>query len=274
MLEVIFLNNKNPRMIQSVQRALNIVNCFDSLHTQLSLTEISEKLNLNISTVHGLINTLCSYSYMVKNPHNGKYRLGLEFILKANLVTQSLDLKEIGHSYLMNLTSKYNETTHLYVYQQEQIFCVDKVESPNNYFIISSRAGSKLPMHASASGKVFLAYMSASELQYFLQHYTFHPLTERTIITSEELAIHLQQITIDGYGIEDEEIEDNAYSLAAPIKDAHGKVVATISMIGSLNRMKVKEAQIIEDLLEAALAISSQLGFKSSDVVTAKLQSN
>jgi len=261
-LEVIVLNNKNPRMIQSVQRALDIINCFDSLHTQLSLTEISEKLKLNISTVHGLINTLSAYSYIVKNPNNGKYRLGLEFILKANLVTQSLDLKEIGHSHLMKLTTTHNETSHLYVYQQEQIFCVDKVESPNNYFIISSRAGSKLPMHASASGKVFLAHMSASELNYFLQDYTFQPLTEKTITSVEELTAHIQLIVRNGYGVENEEIEENAYSLAAPIMDAQGKVVATISLIGSINRMKEKENDILEDLLEAAHEISSQLGYK------------
>ncbi|MCM3634520.1 MULTISPECIES: IclR family transcriptional regulator [Paenibacillus] len=256
------MNNKNPRMIQSVQRALDIINCFDSLHTQLTLTEISEKLQLNISTVHGLINTMSAYSYIVKNPNNGKYRLGLEFILKANLVTQSLDLKEIGHNYLKKLTTTYSETSHLYVYQQEQIFCVDKVESPNNYFIISSRAGSKLPMHASASGKVFLAHMSTSELDYFLQDYSFQALTSRTITSIEELMTHLQHIARIGYGIEDEEIEENAYSLAAPIKDAHGKVVATISLIGSLNRMKEKEAYILEDLIEAAYEISSQLGYK------------
>lgn len=107
------MSQKNPRMIQSVQRALDIINCFDSLHVQLSLTEISQKLNLNISTVHGLINTLIAYSYIDKNPSNGKYRLGLEFLLKANLVSQSLDLKEIGHPYLTDLTKN---TTKLLIY--------------------------------------------------------------------------------------------------------------------------------------------------------------
>lgn len=256
------MSQKNPRMIQSVQRALDIINCFDSLHVQLSLTEISQKLNLNISTVYGLIHTLSAYSYIDKNPDNGKYRLGLEFLLKANLVSQSLDLKEIGHPYLTDLTKKYHETSHLYVYQHEQIFCVDKVESPNNYFIVSARAGHKLPIHASASGKVFLAYLSEAELQNFLNNNKLTSLTDKTITDKKKLLSNLQQIREQGFGIEDEEIETGAYSIAAPIRDAAHRIVGTISVVGSLVRIKEQEANIRADLLEAAASISSQFGYR------------
>ncbi|AWB45585.1 IclR family transcriptional regulator [Paenibacillus sp. CAA11] len=256
------MSEKKPRLIQSVQRALDIINCFDSLHVQLSLTEISEKLNLNISTVYGLIHTLCAYSYMDKNPENGKYRLGLEFLIKANLVSQSLDLKEIGHAHLTELTKKYHETSHLYVYQHEQIFCVDKVESPNNYFIVSSRAGHKLPMHASASGKVFLAHMSEAELQQFLSSYRLTSLTDKTLTNEENLLRNLRQIREQGYGIEDEEIETGAYSIAAPVKDAGNRIVGTISVVGSLARIKEQEEHILTDLLSAAASISNQFGYQ------------
>lgn len=260
-MEAIVLQ-KNPRLIQSVQRALDIVNCFDSVNTQLSLTEISEKLGLNISTVHGLINTLSTYSYIVQNPENKKYKLGLEFLLKANLVSNSLDLKQIGNPFLTELTTTYHETTHLYVYQQEQIFCVDKVESPNNYFIISSRAGNKLPMHASASGKIFLAYMKPTELESFLTDYPFQQLTRHTLANKDALMEQLQKIVVDGYSVENEELEDNAYSIAAPILDTNGQVVATISMIGTLNRMKEKGQPALDHLLHAAQSISAQLGYQ------------
>jgi DNA-binding IclR family transcriptional regulator len=262
MLEVIRLSDNKPRLIQSVKRALDIINCFDSLNVQLSLSEISEKLNLNISTVYGILNTLCAYSYIDKNPHNGKYKLGLEFLLKANLVSQSLDLKEIGHPFLTELTKKYHETSHLYVYQNEQIFCVDKVESPSTYFIISSRAGSKLPMHASASGKVFLASMPEEELQTFLKKYKLTKLTDKTITDKRQLLKNLQQIRELGYGIENEEIEEGAYSIAAPVKDAAGRTIGTISMVGSISRIKENEEPIRADLLKAASAISCQFGYQ------------
>lgn len=254
---------KSPRLIQSVKRALDIINCFDSLHDQLTLTEISEKLNLNISTVHGIISTLSAYSYIDKNPNNGKYRLGLEFLLKANLVSQSLDLKEIGHPYLTELTKKHGETSHLYVYQHEQIYCVDKVESPNNYFIVSSRAASKLPLHASASGKLFLAAMPEADLKHFLQNSELIQLTDKTIADVGQLIENVQQIREQGYGVENEEIEPGAFSIAAPIRDASGQTAGTISMVGSLNRIREKEAMIRDDLLAAAASISAQLGYQT-----------
>lgn len=93
-----------------------------------------------------------------------------------------------------------------------------KVESPSNYFIISSRAGSKLPMHASASGKVFLANMSSEELEEFLDKYKFTKLTDNTITNKKQLMKCLQEIRNQGYSIENEEIEEGAYSIAPPSK--------------------------------------------------------
>lgn len=255
-------NRKIPRLIQSVKRAMDIINCFDPYHTQLSLSEISKKLNLNMSTVHGIINTLCAYSYIDKNPENGKYRLGLEFLVKANLVSASLDLKEIGYSFLMDLTKKHHETTHLYMCQHDQLFCIAKVDVPNNYSIISSKTGGKLPLHASASGKVFLAYKDPAELERILNEYEFERFTEHTIADKAQLMEHLQEIRSKGYSTEDEEIEHGAYSIAAPVKDAAHAVVGTISIVGSKVRMMKNKERMIEDIVEAAHAISSRFGYK------------
>ncbi|WP_258171258.1 IclR family transcriptional regulator [Paenibacillus sp. R14(2021)] len=252
---------KGPRLIQSVKRAVDIMNCFDSSHIELSLSEISEKLNLNVSTVHGIINTLYNYSYIDKNSNNGKYKLGLEFVLKAALVSDNLDLKEIGHPYLTALTQKHQETSHLYIMQNQQLFCIDDVETEGSYFILSSKAGGKLPLHASASGKVFLAHMDEPQLTKFLQNHKFTKLTEKTITNKKHLLDHLQATRERGYGIEDEEIERGAYSIAAPIKEAKERVIGTISIIGSIDSMKANEEGIRLSLLEAASQISSRFGY-------------
>ena len=256
------MQEKQPRLIQSVKRALDIINCFDPFHSQLSLSEISKKLNLNISTVHGILNTLCAYHYIDKNPDNGKYRLGLEFLVKANLVSASLDLKEIGHAHLIELTKKYHETTHLYVFQNHQLFCVAKMESPNNYGIVSSRAGGKLPLHASASGKLFLAFMTQAEREALLKRYRFDKFTDKTITSKKQLLERLDEIRALGYSIEDEEIEHGAYSIAAPVRDASARMVGTISIVGSKVRIEANKDRIIADLTEAAKAISSQFGYQ------------
>lgn len=255
-------NRKSPRLIQSVQRAMDIINCFDPLHAQLSLSDISKKLNLHISTVHGIINTLYAYSYIDKNPENGKYRLGLEFLVKANLVSSSLDLKEIGYPYLIDLTKKHHETSHLYVFQNYQLFCVAKMESPGNYSIISSKAGGKLPLHASASGKMFLAHMVTSDLEHILDEYNLERFTEHTIVNPSQLIDCLQDIRKRGFSTEDEEIEHGAFSIAAPIHDAAHAIVGTISIVGSKARILENKEMIIQDLVEAARAISIRFGYR------------
>ncbi|MNJ48186.1 Pca regulon regulatory protein [compost metagenome] len=116
-------------------------------------------------------------------------------------------------------------------------------------------------MHASASGKVFLAHMPELELQSFLQNYKLTKLTENTITDKKKLLNNLQQIREQGYSVEDEEIEAGAYSIAAPVKDAAGQTIGTISIVGSLSRIKENEEQVLAELLAAAGEISRQFGY-------------
>lgn len=255
------MNEKKVRLIQSVERAAKIIDCFDSLNVQLSLSEISEKTQLNISTVHGIINTLVAYSYIDKNTENSKYKLGIKFLLKASIVAENLDLKEIGHQHLIALTKKYNETSHLYIYHNEQIFCVDKVESPNSYLIMSSKAGGSLPMHAAASGKVILANLPPEELENYLSKYNFIKITTKTIIDKQEFMQDLKKTREQGFGIEDEEIELGAYSIAALIRDSKKHVFGTVSIVGPIARIKENKEQICNDLLTTASSISKAFGY-------------
>ncbi|MHB8061304.1 MAG: IclR family transcriptional regulator [Ruminiclostridium sp.] len=255
------MNGKKQRLIQSVERAAKIIDCFDSLNIQLSLSEISQRINLNISTVHGIINTLVACSYIDKNTDNGKYKLGIKFLLKGIVVSESLDLKEVGHPYLIELTKKYNQTSHLYIYLNKEIYCVDKVESPNSYLIMSSKAGGSLPMHAAASGKVILANLPSEELNNYLINYDFVKITNKTIVDKQKFMEDLKKTRDQGFGIEDEEIEIGACSISAPIRDSKNHVFGTISIVGPIARIKENEQQIYNDLLKAAYSISNAFGY-------------
>lgn len=255
------MSEKNPRLIQSVERAAKIFDCFDSLNSQLSLSEISQKTQLNISTVHGIINTLVNYSYIDKNTDHNKYKLGIKFLLKGIVVSEGLDLREIGHPYLIELTKKYNQTSHLYIYRNKEIYCIDRVESPTSYLIMSSKAGSSLPMHASASGKAVLANLPLQELNNYLDGYDFKKITEKTIVDKQEFMAELEIIKNRGFGTENEEIEIGAYSIAAPIKDSKNYVLGTISIVGPVARIKENERQIYDDLLKSAYSISNAFGY-------------
>lgn len=254
------MNNNNQRLIQSVQRAIQIIDCFDSMDKQLSLSEISERVGLNISTVHGILQTLLFYSYIDKAPESGRYKLGLKFLEKGILVSESLDLREVGHPYLKIITEKYQETSHLCLYQHGGVYCIHKMEPPQGYLIMSSKVGRKLPIHATASGKVIISHLSESELNKVLSP-GLTKMTENTITQLDRLHQCLAQIRQQGFSVEDEEAELGAYSIAAPIRNHQGRVFGTISLSGPVVRIKANKDLIVSDLLELAGNISLEFGY-------------
>lgn len=257
--------DKSTRLIQSVQRALNIIECFDSRDKQLSLSEISERVDLNISTTHGLLQTLLANSYINKAPETGKYKLGLKFLEKGILVSEGLDLREAGRPYLKRITDKYQETSHLCIYQDGEIYCIDKMESPQAYLIMSSKVGRKLPIHATASGKVILANLSEKELLIANAHNDLIKLTNNTLTEIQEIKGVLGTIIDQGYAIENEETEMGAYSIAAPIRNYKGQVFGSISISGPIVRIKDHQEEIITDLKIMAASISRELGYKNEE---------
>jgi DNA-binding IclR family transcriptional regulator len=185
----------------------------------------------------------------------------LKFLSKSILVSENLDLKEIGHPYLKTITEKYQETSNLCLYQHEEIYCIDQVESPRGYLVVSSKIGYGLPMHATASGKLVLANLPADELKKFLSKYNPEKLTDKTITDIQKVTASFEMIRNQGFAIEEEEVQLGAYSIAAPIKNHNSRVLGTISISGPVSRIKGCEKQIREDLIESANAISNDLGY-------------
>lgn len=82
------MNQENGKTIQSVERALSIIQCIDQSANGLTLTELSEMLNLNVGTVRGLVMTLLNNGYLIKSEKNNRFFLGYEFLMKANRVSE------------------------------------------------------------------------------------------------------------------------------------------------------------------------------------------
>lgn len=255
-------NHQKQRMIQSLQRAIDIIDVFDSANTELSLHEISQKVGLNKTTVFGLLKTLLANSYINQNQAGGKYRLGIKFLEKGSLVSEGLDLRMICRPYLYALTGKYREASHLCLYQQGEVYIIDKVEAPDAYLIMSSKIGRMVPFHATASGKMVLAYLNKNKANSILAAIELERFTDKTITEVDLLKKALALIREQGYSLEEEEIEKSAYSIAAPIFNHLGRITGSISLSGPTIRIKDNQEEIIQELLHISKIISGELGFK------------
>ncbi|MDK2823537.1 MAG: IclR family transcriptional regulator, regulon repressor [Clostridia bacterium] len=247
--------------IQSVDRALQIMEVFSSEKRELGVTEIAQSLGIHKSTVFGLLATLENRGYVEQNLENGKYKLGLKLFELGNLVQEGMDLRSLAAPFIAELVDKYGETVHLVIHDKGEVVYIDKRESLSNIRILS-RVGSRLPMHCTGVGKCLLAFMAEEDIQLVIKK-GLRPFTPNTIIDAEKLKQELATIRNNGYAFDLEEIEMGLRCVAAPIKNHKGEVIAAISLSGPSMRMdEEKMLQLIEPIKTAALKISRSLGFQ------------
>ncbi|WHY68855.1 IclR family transcriptional regulator [Neobacillus sp. SuZ13] len=249
-------------IIQSVDRALKILDLFDERERELTITEISKRMNLHKSTVHSLLKTLELHHYISQNEENGKYLLGLKLIERGNMVVSNLDLRNIARKHLEWLSETTNLTIHLVILDGQEGVYLDKVEG-SGVTVVYSRIGRRVPIHTSAVGKSLVATKTDSELDLLLDGYMYTRHTEKSIGSKEEFLAEIERARIAGYSIDNEENEPGIVCLAVPIKDYSGKVIAAVSV--SIPAAKVNDETqnyYIRILKECSSKISHELGYE------------
>lgn len=238
-------------IIQSVERALKILELFDEHTTELKITEISGKMGLHKSTVHSLLKTLQEYSYIDQNPEDGKYRLGLKLAERGNLVIHNMDIRKTARKYLLDLSAKTGQTVHLGILDGSEGVYIDKVEGEQS-LIRYSRIGRRLPLHSTAIGKVLLAYQNPNHTDQLLKDYHYQYQTAHTIINEAVLRNELEKIKQQGYAIDDQENEQGVRCASVPIFNGKGQVLGAISISTLISRVGDQELNVFIDLLKTA----------------------
>lgn len=249
-------------IIQSVERALKILDLFDERERELSITEISKRMNLHKSTIHSLLKTLQSQRYISQNEENGKYMLGLKLFERGNMVVSHLDLRNIARKHLEWLSSITNLTIHLVILDGQEGVYIDKVEG-SGVTVVYSRIGRRVPIHTSAVGKSLVASKTDMELDELLEGYNFIKPTEKSVGSKTEFLAEVEQARILGYSIDNEENEPGIVCFAVPIKDYSGKAVAAVSMSMPASKLSDETRENYVGLLkECSSKISQALGYE------------
>lgn len=245
--------------VQSLERGFAILQLFCSLNKdEISLREISDALELNKSTVFGLVNTLSNLGYLQQNPDNQKYMLGMRLLSFSDAVKSHNLLCNIVHPYLVALNKKYNETLHCAVLDSYKALYIDKVDSLNAAIHINTQIGFEGDLHCTGVGKCLLAYMPQDYQDRYLSGF-LAMLTSKTITDPDVLRKELEDIKKHGYGEDIEEFKIGLHCVAVPIV-IKGKAVCSISMSSIESRMQEAIGNgVIEDLKSAANSITKEL---------------
>ena len=254
----------STNFIQSVDRALQILECFSKQEKELGVTEIANILSLHKSTVFGLLATLENRGYMEQSSSNGKYKLGMKLFELGTQVHENIDLAAIANPYLNELVKKYNETVHLAINHEGQVVYIDKVEGTASMRMYS-QLGKRPPMYCTGLGKAILAFMPQKYINNYLSHEELTKLAANTITSTEGMRKELEKIRKQSYSIDNEEIEDGLRCVASPIFNYKGEVAGALSIAGPTSRMTKERMKELPDLIkETAGQISKKLGYKNN----------
>lgn len=240
--------------IQSLDRAIDLLEAFDSGEDERGVADLARQLGLPRTTVHRILIALSHRGLIAHDERTGKYRLGLKLFELGSRVGDALDLKRVAHSHLVDLMARSGETTHLVVLDGAEIVFVDKVETDNPFRMVS-QIGRRLPACFSGSGKALLSELTEGEL---LARF---PSTE---INLPQLQTQLQQIRQDGWAIDDQETQAGLRCVGTVVRDHTGRAIAGLSISGPIVRIGDERLLGLADLLRStAGAISGALGYRS-----------
>ncbi|AZR74478.1 hypothetical protein BBF96_14445 [Anoxybacter fermentans] len=249
------------KIIQSIDRALQVLELFSLEKPEWGVTEISKALNMYKSHVHNILSTLEAKDFVKKDPITEKYKLGVKLFELGSVVLKEMDLRKIALPYIEKLSKEFNETVHLGILTEGSVLSIELEESAQSLrpriFI-----GKRAPLHCTAVGKAIMAYLSEDEFDYIVKEKGLKKYTKNTITDVEELKKELEKIRQQGYAVDNNEHEDGVCCVASPIRNHTGKVIASLSVSGPAFRINEDNIpNIARKVKEYCNQISAKMGY-------------
>lgn len=243
--------------VQSIERAFTVLGTL--ANGPIGVTEVAERADLPKSTAARLLASLVHEGVVEQLPGDTRYRLGGRLATLAAGVLPTRSLARLARPSLVELSAAVGEAAGLSVPDGDLVHYVDQVDTPNPVSV-RDWTGSRLPMHAVSSGQVLLAFRQPAALERYLER-PLERFTERTLVAPDALRERLWQVRRDGYAWVREEFDRGISSVAAPIADASGEVVAAVHLHGPSYRFPVSgsEGAIAERVVSTAARIAESL---------------
>ncbi|MFH1115025.1 MAG: IclR family transcriptional regulator [Pseudomonadota bacterium] len=259
--------NRKPRSdrkvyrVQSVDRALDVLDCFDFHDRELPLTKICRKTGLNKSTALRLASNLIARKYLKLDESSGLYSLGMRLFDLGSVVFSSFSLRKAASAHMTQLQHETSATVLLGALMDRQLVYVDKRDG-EGAIRISSEIGWRRAPHFGMLGMVLMSSLNDGLVDSLLDEHPLEAHTRASITDRAEFKKRLAQIARDGYVVEYEETVDGIIGVAAPVIDYSRMAVATLGVaILTAQHNQAAVRRVIEAVRRAARGISRELGY-------------
>jgi DNA-binding IclR family transcriptional regulator len=225
----------------------------------LSLSQLTRRTGLSKATVHRLSQELVSWGALERAGLG--YRLGMRLFELGQNVPRQRVLREIAMPFLEDLAHTTQETVHCAVRDGSDVLYIEKLGGHRSV-ARPSRTGGRMPLHCTATGKVLLAFAPSHVMEEML-HRPLRRLTARTVVAPGLLREELARIQASGYAIESEEARVGYLAVAAPVRGAHGRVAAAVSVAAPVSRTQMR--RLVPAVLGTADQISRRLAAREHE---------
>jgi DNA-binding IclR family transcriptional regulator len=234
-------------------RAFAVLEAFDERHVRLSLSQISRRAGLSLTTTHRLVAQLVE-AQALERDGDARLTVGRRLWEIGLLAPVNQDIREVALPFLQDVHAATRETVHIGVRQGSSVLYVERVVGRASVKVVS-RMGTKLPLHATGVGKVLLAWAPEQIVDEVIGN--LKPVTSKTIVEPERLRHELAEVRRLGYARTDEEMSVGMSSVAVPIRTA-GEVASSLGVVVPHTRRDI--LRLVPVLQVAAGAIGRLLG--------------
>lgn len=250
---------KDKYLLASVDNTLKILELL-SHHSALSLAEITKLTDFDKSSIFRMLYTLTE-NQLIEKTEDGKYQLGIKLLYYASKVLAKQDIITVAKPYMKEMVAMENIPVHLGKLTNNKIVTIhieDEVVGPH----VTGKAGMTASAHTTAMGRVCLSHLSHDELAKILDNIKFKKYSERSILNVSELEALIQEVRVNGYGIDLDDRYPGFGAVAVPIFDYTGICVAALGVVATSQTIRQSKEEYVRVLWDTAEKISESLGYK------------
>ncbi|MET0495291.1 MAG: IclR family transcriptional regulator C-terminal domain-containing protein [Actinoplanes sp.] len=249
---------REPHHVQSLERGLAVIRAFDARHPELTLSEVARICDLTRAAARRFLLTLADLGYV--RTDGRMFSLTPRILELGYSFLSSLSLPEVASPHLEALVAEVHESSSVSVLDGDDIVYVARVPT-RRIMTVAINVGTRFPAYATSMGRVLVAHLDEAQIGAYLDRLALARLTEHTVVSVAALRKELELAREQGYAIVDQELEEGLRSMAAPVRDRTGAVVAAVNVSVHASRTSVAtmREQLLPPLLAAAGRITADL---------------